>query len=54
MVLQNLAWSENFFWDGRSLTLEEQILEIVSVCFRNVKLIKVNVWVMVLALLAVH
>ena len=26
MVLQNLAWSENFFWDGRSLTLEEQIL----------------------------
>ena len=26
MVLQNLAWSESFFWDGRSLTLEEQIL----------------------------
>ena len=22
----NLAWSNDFFWDGRSLSLEEQIL----------------------------
>lgn len=29
MPLQNLAWNfeENFFWDGRSVTLEEQILQ---------------------------
>ncbi len=26
MVLQNLGWAQNFFWDGRSLTLEEQVL----------------------------
>ena len=26
MVLQNLAWANNFFWDGRVLTLEEQII----------------------------
>ena len=26
MVLQNLAWAKDFFWDGRVLTLEEQIL----------------------------
>tara|TARA_B110000902_G_scaffold80143_2_gene95266 strand:- start:3188 stop:4246 length:1059 start_codon:yes stop_codon:yes gene_type:complete len=26
MVLQNLAWSKDFFWDGRSISLEEQIL----------------------------
>jgi cytochrome c peroxidase len=26
MVLQNLAWSNDFFWDGRSSSLEEQIL----------------------------
>ncbi len=29
MVLQNLAWSNGFFWDGRVLTLEEQILSTV-------------------------
>lgn len=26
MVLQNLAWANDFFWDGRILTLEEQII----------------------------
>lgn len=26
MVLQNLAWSNDFFWDGRAKTLEEQVL----------------------------
>ncbi|MDG2370331.1 MAG: cytochrome c peroxidase [Flavobacteriales bacterium] len=26
MVLQNLAWANNFFWDGRVLTLEQQVL----------------------------
>ena len=26
MVLQNLAWSNDFFWDGSVITLEEQIL----------------------------
>ncbi|WP_258540983.1 cytochrome-c peroxidase [Parvicella tangerina] len=26
MVLQNLAWSNDFFWDGRAVTLEEQVL----------------------------
>ena len=26
MVLQNLAWSNDFFWDGRVISLEEQIL----------------------------
>ena len=26
MVLQNLAWSNDFFWDGRLSSLEEQIL----------------------------
>ena len=29
MVLQNLAWSNDFFWDGRALTLEEQVLSTV-------------------------
>lgn len=29
MVLQNLAWANDFFWDGRVLTLEEQILSTV-------------------------
>lgn len=27
MALINLGWAQNFFWDGRALTLEEQILE---------------------------
>lgn len=26
MVLQNLAWANDFFWDGRAKTLEEQVL----------------------------
>ncbi len=26
MVLQNLGWAQNFFWDGRAITLEEQVL----------------------------
>jgi cytochrome c peroxidase len=26
MVLQNLGWASNYFWDGRALTLEEQVL----------------------------
>ena len=26
MVLQNLAWANTFFWDGRALSLEEQII----------------------------
>ncbi len=26
MVLQNLAWANDFFWDGRVISLEEQIL----------------------------
>lgn len=26
MVIFNLAWQENFFWDGRAVTLEEQAL----------------------------
>ena len=26
MVLQNLAWSKEFFWDGRANSLENQIL----------------------------
>lgn len=26
MVLQNLGWSNDFFWDGRAVTLEEQVL----------------------------
>ena len=29
MVLQNLAWTHGIFWDGRVLTLEEQILSTV-------------------------
>ena len=29
MVLQNLAWANDFFWDGRVLTLEEQVLSTV-------------------------
>lgn len=27
MVLQNLGWEQRFFWDGRAMTLEQQILE---------------------------
>lgn len=30
MVLQNLGWETRFFWDGRAMTLEEQILEPVE------------------------
>lgn len=30
MVLVNLGWAQNYFWDGRASTLEEQILEPVS------------------------
>jgi cytochrome c peroxidase len=30
MALINLGWQKNFFWDGRTLTLEELILEPVS------------------------
>ncbi len=30
MVLQNLGWETRFFWDGRSMTLEEQILQPVE------------------------
>lgn len=30
MALVNLAWSRNFFWDGRVSTLEEQLLEPVT------------------------
>jgi cytochrome c peroxidase len=30
MVLQNLAWSPTFFWDGRAKSLEEQIFEPVT------------------------
>lgn len=26
MVLQNLGWADNYFWDGRAVTLEEQVL----------------------------
>ena len=26
MVLQNLGWANDYFWDGRSTTLEEQVL----------------------------
>ena len=26
MVLQNLAWANDFFWDGRTITLEEQVI----------------------------
>ncbi len=26
MVLQNLGWANNYFWDGRAATLEEQVL----------------------------
>ncbi len=27
MALVNMAWAKHFFWDGRALTLEEQLLE---------------------------
>lgn len=27
MALVNLAWNDRFFWDGRAMTLEDQILE---------------------------
>lgn len=30
MALQNLGWETRFFWDGRALTLEEQVLEPVE------------------------
>ncbi|MFN3874699.1 MAG: cytochrome-c peroxidase, partial [Flavobacteriales bacterium] len=30
MVLQNLGWEQRFFWDGRAMTLEEQILQPVE------------------------
>jgi cytochrome c peroxidase len=30
MVLQNLGWESSFFWDGRSPTLEQQVLEPVE------------------------
>ncbi len=30
MPLFNLGWAQNFFWDGRALTLEEQILQPVE------------------------
>ncbi|MGB0175799.1 MAG: cytochrome-c peroxidase [Owenweeksia sp.] len=30
MPLFNLAWQENFFWDGRALSLEEQALQPVT------------------------
>ncbi|MFZ1331078.1 MAG: cytochrome c peroxidase [Flavobacteriales bacterium] len=30
MALMNLGWGANFFWDGRSATLEQQILEPVK------------------------
>jgi len=30
MVLQNLGWETRFFWDGRAMTLEDQILQPVE------------------------
>ncbi len=30
MAMMNLAWNNKFFWDGRALTLEEQLLEPVA------------------------
>lgn len=30
MVLQNLGWETRFFWDGRAMSLEEQILQPVE------------------------
>jgi len=30
MAIMNLAWNNKFFWDGRALTLEEQLLEPVA------------------------
>lgn len=30
MVLQNLGWETRFFWDGRAMTLEEQVLQPVE------------------------
>lgn len=30
MALQNLGWEQRFFWDGRALSLEEQILQPVE------------------------
>ena len=30
MAIINIGWSPTFFWDGRAVTLEEQILEPVS------------------------
>ncbi len=30
MVLQNLGWETRFFWDGRAMSLEQQILEPVE------------------------
>jgi len=30
MVLQNLGWEQRFFWDGRAMSLEQQILDPVT------------------------
>ncbi|MCB9189881.1 MAG: cytochrome-c peroxidase [Flavobacteriales bacterium] len=30
MPLMNLGWAPNFFWDGRAITLEEQVLQPVE------------------------
>ena len=30
MALINLGWAQNFFWDGRAITLEEQILDPIT------------------------
>lgn len=30
MAMQNLGWEQRFFWDGRAMSLEEQILEPVE------------------------
>ncbi len=30
MALQNLGWDQRFFWDGRAMSLEEQILQPVE------------------------
>src|SRR5204862_1262552 len=30
MVLQNLGWEQRYFWDGRAMTLEQQIVQPVT------------------------
>ena len=30
MALINLGWAQNYFWDGRAITLEEQILDPIT------------------------